>query len=838
MKRLTLHDGWTLRATGGPVPTAIASGTVPAEVPGSVHTDLLTAGLIDDPYLGTNEADLVWVHRASWEYSRGLQEAPPADDERVDLVCEGLDTIAEVSVGGLSVGSSRNQHRTYRFDVREALTAAGGENTTLTVAFGSALEAAEAEVARIGGRPGAYPQPLNMVRKMACSFGWDWGPDLQTAGIWKPIRLERWSVARLASVRPIVVIDGKGAAHVSVHIDIERSSPTAGGELAVSARLGDLVVLGSVPANATSTVIEITVENAELWWPHGYGEQPLHDLTVTLGDEEVLGNWERRIGLRTVTLDTSEDRDGTAFTIIINGKPVFIKGANWIPDDHLLTRITREQLARRIDQALGANLNLLRVWGGGIFESEDFYELCDERGVLVWQDFLLACFAYPEEEPHRSEFEAEAREHVARLTAHPSLVIWNGGNENIWGHEDWDWKEALGDLTWGSHYYYDLFPRIVEELAPTTPYCAGSPYSPGKDVSDVHPNDPNHGTFHQWEVWNRIDYTHYRDDIPRFCSEFGFQGPPTWASIERAVRNTDGSLPSKEDDVWLIHQKAEDGNGKLDRGLEPHIGIPEDFTDWHWATQLNQARAVAHAITHYRSWWPRSAGSIVWQLNDCWPVTSWAAIDGDERPKPLWWSMGAAYADRLLTVQPRGEGDDQRDVLAVINDTDQAWEGILRARRERLDGQALASAELRIEVAARSVSLLELPEDVRIPEDPSGEIIVSEFDGERAVHCFVEDIELHLDGDPLDARVETTVGGYLVHVTARSLVKDLSLFVDRLDPKATVDAGLVTLPAGAAVSIRVHSACGDLEEQLTSRPVLRTANDLVRVLETVGGPSA
>ncbi len=826
MKRLSLHNGWTLSATGGSVPEAIASAPVPAQVPGTAHTDLLTAGLISDPYLDSNENDLVWAHRASWSYTTQVRIEPPAEGERVDLVCEGLDTVAEITLGDAVVGSTRNQHRTHRFDVTEVVAAAGGQDTALTVAFRSALEAAEEEVSRIGARPGAYDHPLNMVRKMACSFGWDWGPDLQTAGIWRPIGLERWRTARIHSVRPLVTMDDDGAAHVAVHVDVERSGLEDPSDVAVLTRLGDVDVVGVIPASASSTVVEIVVENPQLWWPRGYGEQPLHDLTVTLGDEGELDTWHRRIGLRTVELDTTDDEAGTAFTLVINGVPVFVKGANWIPDDHLLTRITRDRLARRIDQAMDANMNLLRVWGGGIYESEDFYELCDERGLLVWQDFLLACFAYPEEEPHRSEFEAEAREHVTRLTAHPSLVMWNGGNENIWGHEDWDWKGPLGDLTWGSHYYYDLFPSIVAELAPTTPYAPGSPYSPRRTPEEMHPNDPDHGSHHQWDVWNRVDYSHYRDDIPRFCSEFGFQGPPAWSTIERAIRNPDGSLPSKEDEVWLVHQKAADGNGKLDRGLAPHIGVPEDFTDWHWATQLNQARAVAHAITHYRSWWPRSAGSIVWQLNDCWPVTSWAAIDGDERPKPLWWSLRAAYADRLLTVVPRGDAADQRDVLAVVNDTDETWGGSVTVRRELLDGTPLASEDLDVVVAPRSVTVLDLPDAVRLPGDRSREIIVAELDGERAVHCFVEDIELRLQHSPLEVTVETIDDGYLVHVHATSLVKDLALFVDRLDPDAEVDACLVTLPAGTDTTIRVRSDKRGLESHLVTHPVLRSANDL------------
>lgn len=827
MIRTTLHDGWTLRAAGGPVPEAVASTTVPAQVPGTAHTDLLAGGLIPDPYLDTHETDLAWAHRASWRYARELTAAPAAPDERVDLVFEGLDTVAEVTLGDALVGRTANQHRTHRFDVREHLATVAGEPATLEVLFSSALEHAEAEAQRIGARSGAYPHPLNMVRKMACSFGWDWGPDLQTAGIWRPVHLERWRTARLAAVRPLVTVDGEGAARVAVHVDVERSGlEPAPSALTVEVRLGDTAVTGGVAATTDSTVVEVVVPDPDLWWPVGYGAQPLQDLHVTLNSrEDELHTWHRRIGLRTVTLDTSDDEHGTAFTLRVNGVPVFAKGANWIPDDHLLTRITRERLARRLDQALEANLNLLRVWGGGIYESEDFYSLCDERGLMVWQDFLLA---YPEEEPHRSEFEAEAREHVTRLTAHPSLVLWNGGNENLWGHEDWGWKDSLGDLTWGLGYYTDIFPKIVAELDPTRPYAAGSPYSPGRTPEQAHPNDPDRGTHHQWEVWNRLDHTHYRDDVPRFCSEFGFQGPPTWATLQRAVRTPDGTPLTKDSPVWLLHQKTEDGSGKLDRGLVPHLGVPEDFTDWHWATQLNQARAVAHAVTHHRSWWPRTAGSVVWQLNDCWPVTSWAAVDGDERPKPLWWALRAAHAPRILTVQARGTGDGRRDVLAVVNDTDLPWTGTVAVRRERLDGTRLAAADLAADAGPKSVALLELSDAVRVPGDPADEVLVAVLDDAQAVHCWAEDVDLRLDPDPLEVSVEAVDDGYLVRVSARSLVKDLALHVDRLDPDAGVDRSLLTLPAGETATVRVRTAVAGLAGALAARPVLRTANDLAR----------
>lgn len=824
MNTQDLHDGWSLTAVAGPVPTDLDGRRVRARVPGTSHTALLEAGLIPDPYLDRNEEVLAWMKRTDWAYERDLDLAPAAPDERVDLVFDGIDTVATLTFDGQEIGRTANQHRSYRFDVRGLLRPS---TQRLRVHLQSALVHAEAEAVRLGPRPLAYQQPFNMVRKMACSFGWDWGPDLQTAGLWRPVKVERWTVARLAGVRPLVTVDADGTGRVEVHATIERSGlPGGDAPVAVHAQVAGAEVTVPVAGDASSAVLVLEVPHAPLWWPVGHGAQPLSELTVSLvgaEPEQTLDTWTRRIGFRTVELDTTADDHGTAFTFRINGRPIFVKGANWIPDDHLLTRITRERLAHRLDQAVDANLNLVRIWGGGIYESEDFYELCDERGLLVWQDFLLACAAYPEEQPLWDELEAEAREHVARLTPHPSLVLWNGGNENLWGFMDWGWQEDLQGRTWGFRYATELLKNIVAELDPTRPYSDGSPYSPGAELTEVHPNDPDHGTFHQWEVWNRVDYRVYGDDVPRFCSEFGFQGPPTWATLTRAVHPAEGGPLTKDDPTFLLHQKAEDGNGKLDRGMEPHLGVPADFTDWHWAAQLNQARAVRFAIEHYRSWWPRTAGSIVWQLNDCWPVTSWAAIDGDGRPKPLWYALKTAYATRLLTVQPR-EG---REVLAVVNETPVIWQGIVRLSRQRLDGTVLAEEDLALAVGAWSVGQFALPSTVATPADASREVLVVRLGTLQTVHAWVEDVDLALDADALHAAVTPVQDGYRVDVTARSLARDVTLLADRLDPDAVVDTALVDIPAGATASFHVRTRGTFDAAALTRAPVLRSANDVV-----------
>ena len=528
MKSTELTSGWTLAATGGDLDGRLPD-EIPAAVPGSSHVELMAAGLIEDPYLDGNEFELTWLFDIDWRYRITLDPnlldlSPTGPNERVDLVFDGIDTVSTVTLGGAELGRTKNMHRSYRFDVSRLLT---GEPTELAVDLRSATAYAEEEKARLGYRPGPYPTPFNYLRKMACSFGWDWGPDLRTAGLWKPVRLERWHTARLASVRPLVTVAPDGTGRVELHVELERTGVAA--DVTVTARVGGSWLMATIEPDATGAVIALDVPEVALWWPVGYGEQPLYDLEVSLeATDGELDRWERRIGFRTVELDTSADEIGTAFTFSVNGRPVFVKGANWIPDDHFLTRITPARLGRRLDQALDANLNLIRIWGGGIYETDDFYTACDERGLLVWQDFLLACAAYPEEQPHWDEIEAEARENVVRLMPHPSLIHWNGGNENLWGHEDWGWKERLEGRSWGERYARELFPAIVGELDPTRTYSDNSPCSPGYSSAQLHPNQPDHGSHHQWEVWNRLDYHEYRSEIPRFCSEFGFQGPPAW----------------------------------------------------------------------------------------------------------------------------------------------------------------------------------------------------------------------------------------------------------------------------------------------------------------------
>ncbi|WBB83550.1 glycoside hydrolase family 2 protein [Micromonospora sp. WMMC264] len=812
-RRTLLHEGWTLRAEPGPaVPPEIAGTAVPATVPGCVHTDLLAAGLIPDPYLDDNENRLTWIGRTDWVYETtfGWQ---PGDEERVDLVCAGLDTVATVTLNGVEVGRTENQHRSYRFDVRALLRPHGN---TLAVRFDSPYRYAEAHRDRLGDRPNAYPEPFHFIRKTACNFGWDWGPTLVTAGIWRDIGLHAWSTARLASVRPIVtVVDGVG--RVELHAEVER---TGDEPLTVRATVAGVTAEVPVPAGEPTAVVTFAVADPALWWPIGYGDQPRYDLDATLhaADGRELDAASRRIGFRSVRLDTTPDAHGTPFALHVNDVPVFVRGVNWIPDDAFPNRVTRERLAQRFGQAAGAHVNLLRVWGGGRYESDDFYDLADEMGLLVQQDFLFACAAYPEEEPFRTEVEAEAREQVTRLAGHPSLVLWTGNNENIWGWHDWDWQEPLAGRTWGRGYYLELLPAVVGELDPTVPYWPGSPWSGSEEL---HPNNPAHGTTHIWDVWNTDDYTRYRDYVPRFVAEFGYQAPPAYATLRRALSDD----PLAHDSPGMTHhQKATDGDGKLRRGLDAHLPPPADFDDWHYLTQLNQARAIQLGVEHFRSHRPVCAGTVVWQLNDCWPVTSWSAIDGDGRRKPLWYALRRAYADRLLTVQPR----DGRPALVAVNETAQAWRGPATVTRLTVTGEPRAKTSVDLDVPAYSSVVVELPAELARPDDGRAELLVADAGdaAERALWFFAEDRDVRWPAAEWDAAVEPVDGGRRVRVTARTVLRDLTLFPDRLDPSAQVDAALVTLLPGESVVFTVSTTCPLDAEALTSRPVLRCVNDL------------
>ena len=811
-----LHDGWTLSADGD-VP--YGDRPVPATVPGCVHLDLLEAGLIPDPYLDRNELDVAWIGRTDWRYRCTFDWSGPVDGEEVDLVCAGLDTVATVTLNGTVVARTANMHRQYRFSVTSMLVP--GSNT-LEVRFDSAYRYAEQLQAELGPRPNAYSEPFNFIRKMASNFGWDWGPTLVTAGIWRSVGLHTWRRARLDQVRPLVTVDGDTGL-VRLHTrPVRTDARPLRLRATVTGHDVDLTTERVLEPEEAEAVLELSVPEPALWWPHGLGEPDRYHLQVVLFDEDEteLDRWERRIGFRTVHLDTSADADGSAYTVVVNGSPVFVRGVNWIPDDAFVSRVDRDRYATRLLQAREANCNYVRVWGGGLYESDDFYDLADELGLMIGQDFLFACAAYPEDEPLRSEIEAEAAQAIVRLAHHPSLLVWTGNNENIWGFADWGWAEQLDGRDWGAGYYFDLLPRLMRELDPTRPYWPGSPYS-GTD--DLHPNDPAHGSTHLWEVWNREDYSTYRDYRPRFVGEFGFQAPPVFATLRRAI--SDEPLTPQSPGM-MHHQKAEDGNGKLNRGLQAHLPPPADFDDWHYLTQVNQARAIRLGVEHFRALRPLCMGAVVWQLNDNWPVTSWAAVDGDGRRKPLWYALKQSFSPRLLTIQP--QGDDSGDLnLVAVNDSATDWSAPVTITRHTLAGDPTAKHVLDLVIPAGSSVSTRLPAELTRGARPD-ELLRAGTGGRDgdAWWFFAEDKDIPYPPARFATSVTEVPGAVRLTVTARSILRDVTVFADRLSAAAEVSDALVTLLPGESFTFTVHTEQSLSAEHLSSRPVLRCVNDL------------
>lgn len=822
LKHTAVPGPWTLHAeTAAPDADAgvLAQLPVAATVPGTVHTDLLAAGLIEDPYLDRNELLTPWIGRSRWRYETTLPATPAA--ERTDLVLDGLDTLATVSVDGTERLRTRNMFRSYRVPLDGP---AGAEVAVLFDSPWGPFDGLDDDERR------AFDSPSAHLRKMACNFGWDWGPTLVTAGIWRPARIESWSVARLAETRVEVRAEPRSGADgavwrgvVEVGAELERTTTAHDAELVV--RVAGRTASVVVPAAETSArvVVEVPIEEADLWWPRGAGAQPLHDVEVRLLDRETgdeLDRADRRVGFRSVEVRREEDADGESFAFVVNGRPVAALGFNWIPDDCFPHRVTHDDVAARLRDAAEANANMLRVWGGGLYESDDFYAQCDELGFLVWQDFAFACAPYPEHEWMLAEVEAEARENVVRLMSHPSLAIWNGNNENWLGWDDWGWKERLGDRPWGERYYLDVLPRVVAEVSPRAFYWPGSPYS---GTPDVYSNDRSRGVVHLWDGWNEQGYQVFQEDRARFVSEFGWQGPPAWRTLTDAVHD-DPLTPTSEG--VLHHQKAVDGSLKLSRGLAPYFDEPTDMADWHWAMQLNQARALTFAIEHFRSLRPLNMGSIVWQLNDCWPVASWAVVDSAGRRRPAWFAVRAAFAPRLATIQPRAGGL----ALVLVNDTGEAWSGSVTVTRCGLDGRVLAEQSFTFGIDPVTSTTLPLDDAVSTPGDPATEVLVADADGAaRAWRYLAVDRDLAYPSPRLEVTtVPLADGDVEVTVTTDTFVRDLTLHADRLDAAASVSDALVTLLPGESATFRVTGGDPAAVAGLAGRaPVVRHAGDLV-----------
>jgi len=829
---------WTLEARSGEG-AARVGGPLPAQVPGSVHVDLIAAGIIDDLTVRGRDDEQLWVAATPWRYRTTLRR-PARPYERALLVFEGIDTVGRVFVGDELRLETADMFRRYELDVTADLE--DGDDVTVTVELDPVLPPAQArETASPLPRPGEYWRPFNQVRKMACSFGWDWGPVTMSAGLWRPVRLETWTGARLADVRVAAVpADGATGGVVEVEVEVEGS---AAAEVLVTVQGPDgepdsLDARGTAPVTGGRARVSVAVPGARRWWPCTEGDQPLYDVTVALvsAGQGPLDGRALRVGFRTVEVEQRPDADGVSFALHVNGRKVWVRGLDWIPDDPFPARVTPQRYRDRLADAVAAGANAVRVWGGGLYEDDAFYDACDELGLLVIQDFLFACAAYPEDDATVADVRAEVADNVRRLRHRASLALWCGNNENLWGHEDWGWKEALGGRAWGLRYYDEILPELVAALDGTRPYVPGSPFSP----DGAHPNDPGRGMTHIWDVWNERDYTDYERWRPRFVSEFGYQGPASWPTLVGALGTApgaptpDGGTPGDAvgtldpaDPALAHHQRAADGAAKLAAGLARHLPHPPTSGPaWYAATQLLQARAVTVGVTHLRSLHDLCGGAIWWQLNDLWPAISWSVVDVRGRRKLAWHALRAAFDARTvaLTAGPSA---------VLVNDTAQAWTAALDLSAVRPDGVRVIE-RCQVTVPPHGA------ETVEVPVDGATLAVVADADGRRATRWLVSDLDPALTSalGPQAAGVEVRATGpdtLDVIVTASQVLRDAVLLAELAVPDAVVSGHPATLLPGERATFRVQLPPGDGPADVDWARLLWSDNRLRHPQDADGG---
>ncbi|HLP08082.1 MAG TPA: glycoside hydrolase family 2 protein [Opitutaceae bacterium] len=658
-----------------------------AVVPGCVHTDLLRHGLIPDPFWGTNEEQLQWIGEHEWEYRASF--AVPAEllaEEVVELAADGLDTLATVTLNGHEVARTENMFIGYRWDVKPLLRAGRNE---LTIRFGSAPE--YIRTMRPEHRPPVeFNDPVGgctRIRKQQCQFGWDWGPRFITAGIWRDLRLEAWTVN---SVESVIVTQQHGADGGVTLLLV----PALAREDEAAFCRWELALHGAVVA--TGEGAEVAVPRPQLWWPAGQGAQPLYTLAVEViaGDGRVIGTWARRIGLRTVVLDRHADEWGESFQFVVNGRPVFAKGANWIPAHSFVAGLTRADYARDLRAAALANMNMIRVWGGGIYESEDFYDLCDVLGLLVWQDFMFACTLYPADEAFLASCRAEAAYQVRRLRHRASLALWCGNNE-LYGcnaHNLPAGGRALADY---EVLFHHELPEVLAATDTVTPYWPSSPWRGDKAVD--HAAGVARGDTHFWDVWHaRKPVKDYELYPFRFVSEFGMQSFSSRETQDTFAAAADNNVFGR---TMTAHQKNRYGNQVILDYVSRQYRFPKDQDSLLFLSQLNQADCMQVGVEHYRRNVPRCMGALYWQLNDCWPVASWSSIEFTGRWKALHFVARRFFAPALVCAHVPGEettitGNYRRTTvrevhLHTVYDAPQPAAGALRWRLCHLDGRTL-----------------------------------------------------------------------------------------------------------------------------------------------------
>ena len=732
LQRIPLSEGWTIKASDFPDAERLTT-----TVPSVVQEVLTRSGLIPDPYYGTNENEVQWVGERNWEYERHFTVEEPGE-KQYRLHFEGLDTYAKVYLNGVLVLEANNMFRSWKINITDKLLS--GKNH-LRVAFTAPGEVLQETIAafpyalnKTAANDTGEPRMANFARKAQFHFGWDWGLRLVTQGIWRPVWLESWTDARLEDIQFHQEDLQTRFAQMRLRVKLDRQTS---GQYELRVRgLNNDQLYAKRPLSATEQEVDVNfrIDQPVLWWPNGHGDPHLYHLACELWkDGQKIDVLDKKIGLRTVELIQRPDEYGTSFYFKVNGRPIFTKGASYIPQDAMLTRISPEQKTNLLTQARDAHCNLIRIWGGGIYEDAHFYEQCDALGLMVWQDFMFACAAYPAYPEFLANVEQEARENVRRLRNHPSIITWCGNNEVFLAMKNWGWQKQYNiqgkdeEQMFASYktVFEELLPRIVREEDPSRSYSHTTPLSTYTKAAER-----GHGTLHYWGVWHGPDdFSGYETKVGRYMNEYGFQSFPDMETIATFADSSQWALDSP---VMAHHQKSYIGNGLIGKFTEKYGEPADNFESFVKQSQIVQYEGIRRAILSHRLRWGYCMGTTFWQLNDCWPGPSWSAIDYEGRPKVLFQELGNLYAP----VVAAAVGTEKEPQLAIISDQAGGGEYLLEWRRESSEAghQLLSSGERKVTILRPGTQLI-TPPDGMIPEKDetttikirSGEEVISVF---------------------------------------------------------------------------------------------------------------
>ncbi|MFL6208523.1 MAG: glycosyl hydrolase 2 galactose-binding domain-containing protein [Pyrinomonadaceae bacterium] len=782
--KMPLNVGWQFREVGKPDWHA-------ATVPGCVHTDLLANKLINDSFYRDNEQKQQWIGKTDWEYQTTFNVAPAVLARRnVELVFAGLDTYADVFLNDAPLLHADNMFRTWRVDCKSALRA--GANL-LRIRFRSPVNEILPVMAKLSYQ---LPAPNDQgektsphTRKAPYQYGWDWGPRFVTSGVWRPVTLEAWDEARIDDLRIVQQQLSDQAADLTAEVEVRAGVDQTATVIIDNLNSKTVAAEQQVKLNvgANKVAINFRIPHPARWWPNGMGTHTLYGLRARLVvNGQLADEAATRVGLRTLELRQQPDASGKSFQFIVNGVPVFAKGGNWIPADSFPTRITRARYRQLLESVRDTNMNMLRVWGGGIYEADDFYELCDEMGILVWQDFMFACSMYPGDQAFLDNVRQEATDNVKRLRNHPSLAIWVGNNEveTAWAH--WGWKQNLPASLWDDYkkVFHGVLPEVTSALDPQRPYW---PSSPSSNLEDD-PESQKMGDTHYWAVWHAaLPFTEYEKQQPRFMSEYGFQSFPQIETVNTYTIPTEHDIQSP---VMLAHQRHPRGNQLVREYMLREYPEPKDFDSFLYVSQVLQAEGIKIGAEHLRRIMPHNMGSLYWQIDDCWPVASWSSIDYFGRWKALQYYARRFYNELLVSPHPEGDALN----IFVVSDRTKSTPAHLTATLMDFNGRALSQTSMDVTLAPlASKSYMSLPvkglleaHDTGAAPDTRAVVLYCELSvGGQTVsanrYFFRPFKELNMPAPQISADVTRTRAGFVVNLTSDKYARAVYLAAPGLD---------------------------------------------------------